>query len=255
MCGHRTSIHTRNGISVGWGDKYPWKFAFQWINITGLPGGTYTIRGAVDLFGFFTEKSETNNCTWARIRFNSTGKALKVLARGSSCINDYSTTPFAADIAWARQAGISSGCLADMFCTNNAVTRGQAATFLSRAFHYPKATRDYFTDDTGIANEPNINRIAEAGIASGCAVGRFCPLPPITRAQVASLLARALDLPAATEDRFDDDNGTRFEDDINRLAQAGIGSGCGVRTFCPAGQVTRGQLMALLHRALVPPAS
>ena len=253
MCGSRTSIFTRNGISVGWGDKYPWNFAYQYINITGLPGGTYTIRSAVDLFGYFSESSETNNCNWARISFGSTGTGIKVVSRGTSCVNDWSASAYVADIAWARQVGISSGCGADMFCTNNVTTRGAMATFVSRAFRYPAATRDYFADDEGNGNEAYINRIAEAGIANGCAPGRFCPNSNATRAQVAELLARAMDLPPASQDYFDDDDGTWAEASTNKLAEAGIFTGCGPRAFCPKGQVTRGQFMGLLHRALVPP--
>jgi hypothetical protein len=139
-----------------------------------------------------------------------------------------------------------------MFCTNNPMTRGQVATFLARAFQYPTATRDYFTDDNGTAHEGNINRIAEAGLTSGCSATKYCPGKRATRAQVASMLARALDLPAATQDWFDDDDGTSAEDDINRLAEAGISSGCGDRTFCPSQEVSRGQLVALLHRSLDP---
>jgi hypothetical protein len=252
MCGHRGSLNTRNGISVGWGDKYPWNFAYQWIDITGLPGGTYTIRAAVDLDGRFLEKSEANNCAYARIKFASSGKKLTVLGRGTRCLNDYATTKYAADIAWAREAGISNGCDVDMFCTNNPMTRGHVATFLARAFHYPAATKDYFTDDKGNTHEANINRIAEAGITSGCSATKFCPGKRATHAQVASMLARALDLPPATQDWFDDDDGLTFEADINRLAEAGISSGCGERAFCPAQEVSRGQLVALLHRSLAP---
>jgi hypothetical protein len=137
-----------------------------------------------------------------------------------------------------------------MFCTNDPMTRGQVAAFLARGFHYPAATKDFFTDDNGTTHEANINRIAEAGITSGCSATKFCPGKRATRAQVASMLARALDLPPATQDWFDDDDGLAFEADINRLAEAGISSGCGERTFCPAQEVSRGQMVALLHRSL-----
>ena len=69
---------------------------------------------------------------------------------------------------------------------------------------------------------------------------------------MARLLSRALALPPATQDYYDDDNGTTFEDDLNRLAEAGISSGCGVRRSCPSNVVTRGQMVAMLHRALAP---
>ena len=62
-----------------------------------------------------------------------------------------------------------------MFCTNNPMTRGEVAGFISRGFQYPAASRDYFSDDNGDANEPYINRIAEAGLTHGCDPGKYCP--------------------------------------------------------------------------------
>jgi Lysyl oxidase/S-layer homology domain len=252
-CAHKGALHTRNGISVGWADKYPWNFAFQWIDITGLKGGTYTIRTAVDLFGYFRESNETNNCAWAKIKFGSTGSAVTVLDRGNGCINDYSTTPYADDVTWAIGAGVSSGCAPDMFCTNNPMNRGQAAVFLSKAFTLPAATADHFTDDDANAHEVHINRVAEAGLMTGCTTTHFCPDAMVTRGQTAVALAVALALPPATTDYFDDDTGSVDEAAINSVVEAGIWTGCGERTFCPTGKVTRGQMVAVLHRAIVPP--
>ena len=139
-----------------------------------------------------------------------------------------------------------------MFCTNNPMTRSDAAAFISRAFQYPAASRDYFSDDNTDANEAHINRIAEAGLTSGCDPGKYCPTKRTSQGQVARLLSRALALPPATQDFYDDDNGTTFEEDLNRLAEAGISSGCGERRSCPGNVVTRGQMVAMLHRAIEP---
>lgn len=251
-CARRTALKTLNGISVGWADRYAWNLAFQYIDISGLSGGTYTIRAAVDLPGNFTELSKTNNCAWATIRLAATGKALTVLDRGKSCINDHATSPDADAITWARASGISDGCGFDMFCTDNPMTRDVTATFLSRALRFPPATRDYFTDDAGTSAEPHINRIAEAGITGGCAAHRFCPSGRTSNGIAAAFLARALALPPATQDWFDDDNGTKFEADLNRIAEAGIWAGCGVRRSCPNADATRGRFMAWLFAALGP---
>jgi S-layer homology domain len=43
-----------------------------------------------------------------------------------------------------------------------------------------------------------------------------------------------------------------FENNINRLAAAGITSGCTPTTYCPNLDVTRGQMAAFLHRAFGP---
>jgi uncharacterized protein YwbE len=107
----------------------------------------------------------------------------------------------------------------------------------------------------------NIESLAAAGITRGCnppTNNRFCPHGNVTRGQMAAFLTRALKLPAASKDYFSDDNGSVFQDDINRLAQAGITKGCNPPTnnrFCPDGNVTRGQMAAFLTRALKLPAA
>lgn len=112
-----------------------------------------------------------------------------------------------------------------------------------------------FTDDNGNVHEGNIEAIAAVGITKGCGAagsGLYCPASTVTRGQMAAFLNRALNLPATGTDFFTDDNGTTFEDDINRLAAAGITKGCGAvgsGMYCPNGQVTRGQMAAFIVRA------
>ena len=158
--------------------------------------------------------------------------------------------PFAADIAWAFQAGITVGCGSGNFCPDGLVTRAQMASFLARALGLPASSTDYFTDDEGSRHESSINRLRAAGVTFGCGGTRFCPDGLVTRAQMASFLARALGLPASSTDYFTDDDGNRHESSINRLRAAGITFGCGPGRFCPDGRVTRGQMAAFLHRAV-----
>jgi spore germination protein YaaH len=58
----------------------------------------------------------------------------------------------------------------------------------------------WFEDIIGNPFRADILWIAEAGITSGCGFERFCPTTTVTREQMASFLARALKLPAATRD-------------------------------------------------------
>ncbi|MGI8999878.1 MAG: glycosyl hydrolase family 18 protein [Candidatus Limnocylindria bacterium] len=159
-------------------------------------------------------------------------------------------SPFRADILWIAEAGITGGCGPELFCPKSVVTREQMASFLARALNLPPASRDSFTDDETSGHEADINRVAQAGITSGCGPGRFCPKSVVTREQMASFLARAMDLPAATGDFFTDDETSDHEADINRMAQAGITGGCDTTTYCPRGVVMREQMAAFLHRAL-----
>jgi hypothetical protein len=111
-------------------------------------------------------------------------------------------------------------------------------------------TTDYFTDDDGTLFESDINRLAASGITTGCTATTFCPTKNVTRGQMAAFLVRALHLPTTGTDYFTDDDGTLFENDINRLAASGITKGCTATTFCPSSAVTREQMAAFLHRAL-----
>lgn len=112
-----------------------------------------------------------------------------------------------------------------------------------------------FVDDDGNPHEGYIEAIAAAGITKGCNAplnDRYCPDNLVTREQMAAFLARALALPAASKDWFRDDETSIFEDDINRLASAGITKGCNPPAndrFCPNAGVSRGQMAAFLVRA------
>jgi beta-lactamase superfamily II metal-dependent hydrolase len=113
-----------------------------------------------------------------------------------------------------------------------------------------------FSDDDGNIHEGNIEAIAAVGITRGCnppANDLYCPGAAVNRGQMAAFLVRALDLPAASQDYFTDDDESIFEDDINRLAEAGITKGCNPPTndlYCPDSKVTREQMAAFLVRAL-----
>lgn len=160
--------------------------------------------------------------------------------------------PFVNAIRWLSEEGITHGCNAEgtSFCPDQPVLREQMASFLSRALSLPATSTDFFTDDDGSVHEANINRIAEASITQGCGATTFCPEDEVTREQMASFLARALSLPATSTDYFTDDDESIHQGAINRLAAAGITSGCGGGHFCPDEALSRAQMAAFLHRAL-----
>jgi S-layer homology domain len=163
---------------------------------------------------------------------------------------------FTKEILWLANEEITLGCnppANDQFCPEDDVTRAQMASFLARALDLPKASQDYFNDDDGNTHEDNINRLAAAGITQGCTTSTtYCPDDNVSRAQMASFLARALDLPKASQDYFNDDEGNTHESNINRLALSGITQGCNSANtqFCPDDPVSRGQMAAFLYRGL-----
>jgi hypothetical protein len=250
MCStNPNALNNRMGISIGMGDEYEWYLAWQWVDITGLANGTYTLRAMVDPYGFFLEESETNQCSFARLTISGSSVTLRHRAR--ACANDWSGTVFESDIAWMFAANITTGCLpGGLYCPNDFVTKAEMATFLVRAFDLPFASRDFFTDDEGNPHEGAINRLARADIATSCAPNRYCPNRLVNRGMMATFLARALHLPPPSDDYFRDDNDNVHEDAINRIFEAGITPGCGPNRFCPNADVTRAQMAAFLHRAV-----
>ena len=67
-CGDAYSLRTHVGLSVGWADTYPWFFAGQFIEVTGVPDGRYLVCATADADGRVLEGREHDNQSWARIR-------------------------------------------------------------------------------------------------------------------------------------------------------------------------------------------
>lgn len=162
---------------------------------------------------------------------------------------DIGESAFYNDILWAYGLGIIEPCGPGLFCPTGVVTRAMMADFIAHALALPPATKDHFTDDNGHPSEDNINRLADAGITRGCTATTYCPEGSVTRAQMASFLTRAYDLPPATRDYFTDDETSVHEADINRMAELGITRGCTATTYCPDRTIVRGEMMAFLRRA------
>ena len=169
---------------------------------------------------------------------------------------------FVGDTEWLALTGITKGCNPpnnDKFCPSSHVTRGQMAAFLVRALGLTARLDDPFTDDDGHLFEADIEKLGAAGITKGCnpedGSTKFCPDAEVTRGQMAAFLVRAMGYTDnGGGDLFIDDNGSIFENDIDKLGTAGVTKGCnpedGNTKFCPDNHVTRGQMAAFLHRAL-----
>jgi hypothetical protein len=114
----------------------------------------------------------------------------------------------------------------------------------------PGAGSAPFSDIAGSPFYEHIVWLVDNGITGGCGDGKFCPNDTVRRNQMASFLARALNLPTATEDYFDDDDGQSHEADINKIAEAGITGGCGERLYCPTAPVMRDEMASFMSRAL-----
>lgn len=83
-CGDADSTSIKMGVSVGWGDRYPWTLPDQYIDITGLDNGKYRLLATADPYGRFAESDHGNNSTWVDLSVSTRRGAtsVKVLAWG-----------------------------------------------------------------------------------------------------------------------------------------------------------------------------
>ena len=132
-----------------------------------------------------------------------------------------------------------------------------------------RVPRPRFRDTPGSAHRETIDCAAWYGLTSGRSATRYAPDRPVTRAQMASFLARMIDYAAdnpgagARARPLGTGGGRRFTDvpprsphtrAINRLAAAGIVSGgpgdLPASAFGPHQRITRAQMATLLGRTV-----
>ena len=181
---------------------------------------------------------------------------------------DYEAPPFVDiaasvhfdDIVFIADLGITKGCNPPAnteYCPDAEVSRGQMAAFLVRALGLTDdGGKDWFNDDNSSVFESDINKLAAAGITTGCTAdgSRFCPADSVTRGEMAAFLVRAWGYnDPGPGDWFVDDDESMFEGEIDRLKTAGITVGCNPPAndrFCPEEPVERDQMASFLARAL-----
>lgn len=152
---------------------------------------------------------------------------------------------------------IGTDCSDDTFCPDEPITRWAAAVWLGRAIygvHLGEESRFTDLDDEVRWAGPYIEILVNEGIFEECSTDplSFCPRDTLTRSEVATVFARAFDLPRVGYVGFGDLAGVANAADIDSLGAAGITVGCSADPllFCPMETVTRAQMASLLARAL-----
>lgn len=160
----------------------------------------------------------------------------------------------ASDVAWATDHVLGPGESATVGGVTLTVLERSGARFLLAVEGASVSER--FVDDDGNPHEAAIEAIAAAGITNGCnppVIDRYCPSLPVTRAQMAAFLLRALgEVPAEVTSRpFPDVPADAwYAPAVARIAELGIAEGYTDGTFRPDRAVTRAEMAALLVRAL-----
>ena len=142
--------------------------------------------------------------------------------------------------------GNSSALQADDNQPNNLVTEDSTAMVVPRFDDVPIG---HFAFEF-------IEIFAAAGITTGCGNNMYCPDAPVTRAQMAVFIERAIHggdfvPPEASGNVFLDVAQNDFAANyIERIFLEGITSGCGNNRFCPDAPVTRAQMAVFIERGI-----
>ncbi len=153
------------------------------------------------------------------------------------------------------EAGIAFGCTPDRYCPGAPMLRGELAAFLAAAFELDtSASSSRFADvPTGQRFVGEVAAVDTAGLLRGYTNGRFGVHDPLTRAQLATLLVRALQIPATSEPPpfVDVPPGSTHAEAIAAAVDVGLTNGCqdGTR-YCGAEAVTRAQIASFLDRGM-----
>lgn len=145
--------------------------------------------------------------------------------------------------------GIADPCGLARFCPSDDVTRGEFAGMLVRALDLPRpaSTASRFTDVWG-DEARDVEALAAAGLTNGCGSSRFCPDVELSREQLASFFARALELPARPSP-FPDVSRVHAGA-VGALAAHGIVNGCTTTRFCASTNISRAQTASMISRNL-----
>ncbi len=84
---------TGQGVSVGWADVYPWTLPDQFVDVTDILPGTYTLTFEVDPLGRFIETNTANNKSFAILDINPQARGVTLIASGAAYAGGRSTFP------------------------------------------------------------------------------------------------------------------------------------------------------------------
>lgn len=156
-----------------------------------------------------------------------------------------------------------------VYLPGEAVRRDQMASFLARTTQptdydlprlsdEPPPPTDFqpaFTDTQGNVHQANITRLARAGVVEGRDDAHYRPAEPVSRAAMASFIARLIETVTGEEldggeTAFADTRGNVHRDHIQALAARGIVQGHADGSYRPHDAVRRDAMASFVGRAM-----
>lgn len=189
-------------------------------------------------------------------RFAELERRVALIAAKANPFRDLQGHWAADSILFLRSKNVISGYKDGTFRPNTQVTRAQLAAMLVRAKGLSTGSlkNPEFTDvPTGYWAYKEIAAAKKAGIIGGFPDGTFGPDQPVTREQLAGMIARTFETKASIEGReFGDIGQSWAKEAILNLSSAGIMGGYPDNIFAPKRAATRAEISEILARAIEP---
>ncbi|CAM3381354.1 S-layer-like y domain-containing protein [Saccharibacillus brassicae] len=161
-----------------------------------------------------------------------------------------------ASIAKAAKLGIVGGYANGTFRPNAPVTRAEFTAMIARGFGIQPATSAAAFGDTRSSWAAGyIGALSNLGVVAGYGDGSFKPNATISRAEMAAIIARVVNLGAlpgtSAPANFGDVRGDHWAAGvIKQAASAGLLNGSSASAFAPDQNASRAEAIALIVRAL-----
>lgn len=242
------------------------------VSVTGLIAGDHAVRVAVGTRSYQLTLPDSGNVLVANVPDGLVSTRTAVLGQttelGTFVAPDVfsdvrASHPFAGEIYWMKNEGISTGYADGSYGPSSHVTRGAMAAFLYRsagepAFDLP-VTSPFADVAPGDAFYKEISWLASSGISTGTVEGGstyFRPASTVSRQAMSAFLFRAASTSSASSfvapvvSPFPDVSTTQpFYREMAWMSAAGISTGYGDGSFQPASPVSRMAMSAFLQRA------
>jgi hypothetical protein len=211
-----------------------------------------SLRNAVRLEASADEAPEGTTAGASSLLF----AARPPLFAGAFADDDASSHASAVDML--ASLGLVDACdVGALFCPDGAAMGDTVTAWLRGALDLardPATQVEYSSDvdERALINQLSVGMEREE--IRGCGERRYCADKALTRGEFAALLVAALEVDGWTsDDVFTDDNGHRFEDEIDLLVATGVFDTCarpGSPEFRPDDPITRGEVATFIARVI-----
>ncbi|WP_231952599.1 IPT/TIG domain-containing protein [Paenibacillus sp. AD87] len=263
---HIDIINTKTGQAIGTADKFS-KALTRVIpmpkSVAGMPAqwGAFRYNVTTKKLEFVAAEKKQIDGVWV-VKISSYSNSVYVVAQNTVSFVDVQQHWSQSDVDLAAAKGLVEGVGGGLYDPNKAVTRAEFTAMLVRALGRGTSDKDispYNDVRPGTWYSGEVSIAKELGLLAFVKENSFSPNQPLTREEMASMLAAVAgleQLPISKEpvslNGFKDigNADTAYLEDLRLMVKLDIMTGTGANTFDPKGESTRAQAAVVFIRML-----